>query len=125
MDGGASLHAMTSVREKTIEAISTSVSRSVVEGEAQSVETLPLVPFYQKNFPIFRFSIKRYFDILINLLNYKIQLLLLCVKLQESGDLVLSNSLAEMDFAVLRSHRPSLFSSAVPPIQLRRRWSDI
>jgi hypothetical protein len=68
----------------------------------------------------------RYFDILINLLNYKIQLLLLlCVKLQESGDLALSNSLAEMDFAVLRSHRPSLFSSAVPPIQLRRRWSDI
>jgi hypothetical protein len=55
MDGGASLHAMTSVREKTIEAISTSVSRSVVEGEAQSVETLPLVPFYQKNFPTFRF----------------------------------------------------------------------
>jgi hypothetical protein len=55
MDGGASLHAMTSVREKTIEAISTSVSRSVVEGEAQSVETLPLVPFYQKNFSTFRF----------------------------------------------------------------------
>ena len=67
----------------------------------------------------------RYFDILINLLNYKIQLLLLCVKLQESGDLVLSNSLAEMDFVVICSHRPSLFSSAVPPIQLRRRWSDI
>src|ERR1700722_7486747 len=67
----------------------------------------------------------RYFHILINLLNYKIQLLLLCVKLQESGDLVLSNSLAEMDFVVICSHRPSLFSSAVPPIQLRRRWYDL